>query len=695
MDTETQRSQGGLPKIKKRVPLFTIFFRALWWFFFGPQRRKIAKVWALYKAGGYGFCRDRAVRKFGNEKFFFVVLVCTLWRFFFSPQRRKFVKVWDIYRLGGINLCWHRVIERVDTNRGVFRYNPFRYQLSHSQSEYVISKCSNKPLFSIIVPVYKVDNKWLDKCIRSVVNQHYTHWELILVDDVSEKSEFRQLMDTWTERDKRIMAYYLKQNGGLARTTNFGIKQAKGDFIGFLNQGDELSPAALTWVVWILNKNPDSLWFYSDEDMISSDGNYQNPYFKPDFSPEFLLANMYTCHFSLYATEMVREVGGLREDFDGSQDYDLALRLSEIVPREKIVHIPRVLYHWREISGSTAAGVDAKPKAPSSGRKAVAEALKRRNLKGRVTSYELCPTIYRIELEPCFFPKVSIIIPTKNALGLTRKCIESLRKYTNYPNYEIVVIDNQSDDLKFFEYIKEEESSDHLKVIKYDKPFNHSDMNNIAVKSVDSEFIVFMNNDVEIISDKWLEQLVATIDMEESIAVVGCLLLYENRTVQHGGMILGIRNIAGHAHKYLNSKNTGYFGRLHALQEFCGMTAAFSLIKKSAFIQVGGFNSKRYPNSFNDVDFCIRLRDKGFRCIYNPMVRAIHHETKTRLVTLEELDYQRRLMDDYSEILGSDPFYNPNLALDNEQFQGFREYPLERQISELCHVQVVPISEER
>jgi GT2 family glycosyltransferase len=605
---------------------------------------------------------------------------------FFGPQRRKFSKVWVIFKSGGIRLCWDRAVEGFGSEEFLCEYSHFRNQLSSSQCEYIISNCTNRPLFSIIVPVYKVDSKWLDKCISSVHRQHYPNWELILVDDASNKNKLEQLMDTWTKRDNRIRAYYLKQNGGIARATNFGIKQAKGNFIGFLDHDDELTPDALTWIALALNRNTDALWLYSDETLVSMNGKCYTPHFKPDFSPELLLSIMFTCHFSVYSTDILAKVGGLRHGFEGPQDHDLALRLSEIVPREKIVHIPRLLYYWRVIPGSTAMDISAKPKAPAAGRKVVAEALKRRKIKGTVNSHELCPTLYKISLHPKSFPKVSIIIPTKNALSLTRKCIESLRKHTNYPNYEILVVDNQSDDPMVKEYLSSESSENRLKVMQYDKPFNHSEINNVAVKSIDSEFVVLMNNDVEILSHKWLEQLVATAQIDESIGVVGGLLLYPNGKVQHGGMILGISGLAGHAHKHLDAKCSGYFGRLHCLQEMSGITAAFSLIKKSAFEVVGGFNSERYPTSFNDVDLCIRLRKEGYRCVYNPMVKAIHHESKTRPITREELDYRERLMDDYSDILGSDPFYNPNLALDNEQFHGFREFPVEKQIPELSNV---------
>lgn len=613
-----------------------------------------------------------------------LVLARALYWLCVGPQRRKFQKFWVTYQVGGLRLCWYRATKRFSRRQYQFDYKP--HLLSPEQSNYLLTKCSVKPLFSIITPVYKVERKWLEKCICSVVCQHYRNWELILVDDASRREDLKQLMNTWALRDSRVRTYYLETNCGIAGATNFGIRQAKGEFIGVLDHDDELTPDALTWVVWALKQNPDALWFYSDEDKILRDGRCHLPYFKPDFSPEFLLSNMYTCHFRVYSTAVLSKVGGLREGFDGSQDHDLALRLSEIIPKENVTHIPRVLYHWREIPGSAAIDIAAKLKAPSAGRKAVAEALKRRNLKGRVTSYEICPTIYQIELEPSVFPKVSIIIPTKNALSLTKKCINSVRKYTSYPDFEIVVIDNASDDPEFLKYIRKEQSENRIKVVHYNKPFNHSEMNNVATASVDSEFVLFMNNDIEVVSEKWLEQLVAVTELDESIAVVGGFLVYPNGTVQHSGIILGLNGVVGHAHKFVEGKSAGYFGRLCCLQEMSGVTAALSLVRRAAFEAVGGFNSERYPTSFNDVDFCIRLRKQGFRCLYNPMVKAIHSECATRPITEKELIYQNRLTTEYADILRNDPFYNPNLALDNEQFRGFRQFPVEDQIPELANM---------
>jgi GT2 family glycosyltransferase len=637
MDIETQQHQSKPPNIKKIVQHFSILLRALCWFIFAPHRRKFAKVWVTYK-------------------------------------------------FGGIRLCWSRAVENFGISRRNLQYDASRNRLSRLQSEYILSRCHNKPLISILTPVYKVDKKWLDKCICSVINQHYTNWELILVDDASEKDDLKQLMAVYASQDKRVKEYHLKKNLGIAGATNFGIKQSKGEFIGFLDHDDELTPDALTWILWAINRHPDAYWFYSDEDKISENGECYDPYFKPNFSPELLLSNMFTCHFSVYSAKMLTKVEGLRAGFEGAQDHDLALWLSEIVPREKIIHIPCVLYHWRSTQDSAAMSIEAKPDAVSAGRKAVAEALKRRSLRGEVSSHKLYPWVYQISFQPSAFPKVSIIIPTRNSLPLIQRCIDSVRQHTNYPNYEFLIINNSPDGAEFLEYIKAKQSENNIRLVHYDKPFNHSEMNNIAVSLVDSEFVVLMNNDIEVVSNKWLEQLVAIAQSDESIGMVGGLLLYPDGKVQHGGMILGIVGIVGHAHKFVDSKMPGYFGRLHALQEMSGVTAALALVRRSAFEAVGGFNSERYPTSFNDVDFCIRLRKKGYRCLYNPTVKAIHYESKTRPITSEELNYRKRLVDDYSEILMNDPFYNPNLALDNEQFRGCRPFHLEDQIPELCHV---------
>jgi GT2 family glycosyltransferase len=389
---------------------------------------------------------------------------------------------------------------------------------------------------------------------------------------------------------------------------------------------------------------------------------------------------MFTCHFSVYSSGIIKQVNGIRLGFDGAQDHDLALRISEIVTQSKVVHIPRVLYHWRAIPGSAAMFIEEKPKAPASGRKAVCDALERRKLKGIVTSNKMCPTLYQIEFQPTSYPEVTIIIPTRNSLALLEKCIESIRSHTRYPHYNILIIDNHSDDEGFLEYVRAQESQGTLQIMCYEKPFNHSEMNNMAVQSVSSELVVFINNDIEIISDNWLEQLVATVNIEETVACAGCLLLYKNKTVQHGGIILGLHGIAGHSHQYLYSDSPGYNCRLLAVQEMTAVTAALMIAKKSVFEKVGGFNSQRYPTLLNDVDLCLRFGKEGYRCLYNPMVKAYHYESRTRPIKAREHEYRKRFKEDYCKILLNDPFYNPNLSLNNRTFYGLRDFPITDQI---------------
>jgi glycosyltransferase involved in cell wall biosynthesis len=593
----------------------------------------------------------------------------------FSPNPRRFSNVWITFKAGGLRACYRRAVESFfDTYR---TYHPGSNELTLPQSRHILSFKRCKPLISILVVLHPAASaRLIRKCIDSVRRQHYDKWEIILLaEKISKASKADRVLESMTQQDHRIRLCCTIGTTAGAKL-NEGLKFAKGQFIGFLEPQDKLPPDALTWLVWAINSNPDAVWFYSDEDRISAIiGRRHTPNFKPDFSMELLLSTMQTGHFSVYSADILLQAKGFTELADIDPYHDLALRIAETHPRKNIIHIPRVLYHQRDYRPSN----DSRKHAElisAAGCNAVRQSLKRRNLKAQVTQHPLCRTLYQIELEPKQFPKVSIIIAAKNNPELLRKCLTALRNHTCYPDYEIIIIDNQSDDPAFYELLGREQ----MRIVRYDKPFNHSDMHNTAIDLVQTDWIVLMNNDVEILSERWLEQMVATAQMDKSIAAVGGLLLYPNGTVQHGGIILGIRGIAGHAHKYMDAQKCGYFGRLHALQEYSGVTAALSLIRKS----VGGFNATRYPTSFNDVDLCIRLKQNGFRCIYNPMIRAMHYELKTRPITKDELIFRQRLAEDHYQILNNDPFYNPNLSLSNEQFHGFREFPIEYQIPELC-----------
>jgi O-antigen biosynthesis protein len=598
------------------------------------------------------------------------------WAFLTRP-RQVLAKIRTSYRKGGLRGCWALARRKLTGRESVSK--PFG-ELSPAQAATLLASCPDQPLVSIVVPVYNVAPRWLEKCLASVARQSYSHWELLLVDDGSEGPELAALMAAWAARDPRIRVQRIEKNAGIAAASNAGIERASGRYIGFLDHDDELSSDALTWVIWTLNRRRDALWLYSDEDKMAVSGQRHLPHFKSDYNPYLLLCAMYTCHFSVYEASVLRQVGGFREGFEGSQDHDLALRLSEAIPRERVVRIPRVLYHWRQLPTSTASGIQAKPHAADAGRKAVEQALARRRVAGRVSSHPCCPTLYRVELLPRSHPRVCVIIPTRNERERLLACIEALRKHTRYPNYEILVIDSLSDDARLLAWLSAESSAGRLRVMRYDKPFNHSEMNNLAVQSVETEFVVLMNNDVEVTSDGWLEQLVATVQLDERSAGVGALLLYPNGTVQHAGVILGLGGLVGHAHRGVDKNEGGYCGRLSSLQEFSAVTAALVLLRRSAFLEVGGFRADRYPTSFNDVDLWLRLRRQGYLCLYNPLVQAVHAEAASRGADPEHETAVCRLAADWQDVIDNDPFYNPNLARDNEVFSGCRTFSLEEHL---------------
>lgn len=523
----------------------------------------------------------------------------------------------------------------------------------------VLENCRRQPLYSIVVPVYRTPLKWLRRCVDSVRRQLYPRWELILVDDGSQTESLTKALREYANTDPRIRDFHLSHNQGISAATNHGIGRARGEFVGFLDHDDELTPDALLWMVVAHNRYPRGRWFYSDEATIQPDGDYSRGFHrKPDYSPEFLLSIMFACHFSVYERELIERVGGLRPEFDGSQDHDLALRVSEHVSRDQVIHIPHVLYFWRALPQSTAGCATAKPDAASAGRKAVRQTLQRRDIRGRVSSHSQLATLYRLELEPRRQPKVSILIPTRNSLGLLASCVYSLIANTDYPDYEVVVIDNQSDQPEAELFFEDLTARGRIRTFRYDKPFNHSDMHNWAVSRLDSELIVFLNNDVYGFSKRWLEQLVATTQLDASIAGAGCKLFYPDGTIQHGGIAIGLRGGAVNLWSGAPQHFAGYYGRALLLQEVSAVTGALMILKKSAFERVGGFDSQRYPISFNDVDLWLRLGDAGYRCLYNPEVQAFHHESMTRGVSQHELEYQQRICEDVRRRGATDRFWN-------------------------------------
>ncbi len=525
------------------------------------------------------------------------------------------------------------------------------------------------PQISLVVPVHGPRVSWLKRCIHSARSQYYPAWELLLVDDKFKRPDLKHRLERYARQDRRIRLVSLSQTRGIARAKNAGIEAAAGEFIGFLNPEDQLTPDALLWIVAAHHRQPEAVWFYSDEDKITGIGKRIEPYFKPAYSPEFLLAKMYTTHFSVYAAGLLRQVCGLRLGFDGAEDHDLALRLSEVVRRDQVVHIPRILYHKRAAADPAA--------ARSNGQKAVYDALVRRGRAGDVGIHSAIDTAYRIRFRPQSAPAVRILIPTHNGLDDLRACLDSIEHRTRYKNYRITVIDNRSNDPALLRFLERAESLRVLEVVRDPRPFNHSRMHNDVIANCQDEFLVFVNNDVELLTDGWLEQMLGTAESDPSIAGVGALLFYPDRTVQHAGIYLGREGIAGHVHRGLDANNPGYFGQAHLLRNVIGATAALLLMRRTAFIEVGGFDAERYPTSFNDVDLWLRLAERGDRCVYNPEVQAIHHESKSRRVNqAEEEIYQERFRRQWAGMVARDPFYNPNLSPEEELAPQWHPYPI-------------------
>lgn len=533
------------------------------------------------------------------------------------------------------------------------------------------------PKISIITPVFNIDNIWLEKAINSVINQVYENLELCLVDDASTKTHIKETLEKYHKKDSRIKVKFLKVNQGISGASNEALSLATGEFVGFLDHDDELTMNALFEVIKLLNEHPDADMIYSDEDHIDSKGKLIDPYFKPDWSSDLFLSSMYTCHFGVYRRQLIEEIGRFRNGLEGSQDYDLVLRLTE--KTDRIYHIPRILYHWRKTKGSTADKYQSKVYANTNAKRALEDALKRRNLKGEVLP-GMFPGLFRVMREISCNPCVSIIIPHIDHVDNLRKCIESIRKRTEYENYEIIIVDNSSKDKCTRDYLELINGTHGVKVMKYEKSFNFSAFNNYAAQNSDREYLLFLNEDIEVISQGWLSAMLEHAQRGE-VGAVGCKLLYPDNTIQHAGIILGIRSergvtgVAGHSHKHLPNDTHGYFIRPHSIQNLSAVSAACMMIRKKVFYEVGGFDEKLSP-AFNDVDLCLRIREKGNLVIYTPYAKLYYPELPSKMdentpENIKRFSREFRYMrEKWGQIIDKgDPYYNPNLTLEYEDFR--------------------------
>jgi len=578
----------------------------------------------------------------------------------------------------GLRRFIKKVLQRLNVPTTIRHKEPYEVWISKNEPNSTILKEQKtiskefhfRPKISIITPVFNPERNAFVEMIESVMNQTYDNWELCL-SNASTESRVEDTIKKYLKRDKkRIKVKYLNKNHGIPKNSNEALSLATGDFVALLDHDDMLSPYALFEVVKTINDHPDVDFVYSDRDKISHNGKRFDPFFKPDWSPDYLLSQNYLCHLNVFRKILIDKMGGFREGYDGSQDYDLVLRITELT--DKIVHIPKILYHYRVVPGSASGDPNAKPYAYDSAIKALQDAMSRRGWKGTATQ-GMIKGLYRIKFQFNSNPKVSITIPSKDKSHILKKCVDSILNKTTYKNYEIIIVDNQSREEKTFEYYTELKNIHKIKLLEYANPFNFSEINNYAVSQIDTEYIIFLNNDIEVITEEWIEFMLGFAQRKETGAV-GAKLLYPNDTIQHAGLILDDKGNVRRSHHRYPRYSLGYAGRILSIQNVSAVAAACMMIRREVFTEVGGFDPQ-FVIAHGDIDFCLKLRDKNYLILYEPHAELYHHESLTRGYedTLEKVERLKKetdlLLRKWGHVLKKgDPYFNPNLTADNEDF---------------------------
>lgn len=528
-----------------------------------------------------------------------------------------------------------------------------------------------RPLISVLVPTYNTPEQWLRRALDSVIAQAYPEWELCIADDASGKRHVRRVLEEYAARDPRVRVAFRTRNGHISAASNTALELARGEYVALLDHDDELRPHALLEVAEAICANPQLKLIYTDEDKIDERGRRFDPYFKPDWNYELFLGQNCISHLGIYRTDVVRALGGFREGFEGSQDWDLALRVCERLQPGEIGHIPKVLYHWRAISGSTAAGLDQKNYALDAGRRAVVDHLARVGFKAEVQELPIGHLRIKPEL-PVPVPPVSLVVPTRDRVDLLARCVQSILELTDYPSFEILIVDNQSVEPETHAYFASLTNEPRVRILKFDAPFNYSAINNFAVRQARGELVGLVNNDIEVLSPGWLREMAAHA-VRADIGAVGALLYYPDDTIQHAGIITGFGGVAGH---FYVGKPRGYRGRMSRgllTQELSAVTAACLLVRRSVFDEVGGLD-EGLGVAFNDVDLCLRIRRAGYRNLWTPYAELYHHESASRghedtpekMARFQsEVDF---MVNRWGGSLSSDPAYNPNLTLSGTPF---------------------------
>jgi GT2 family glycosyltransferase len=542
-----------------------------------------------------------------------------------------------------------------------------------------VPQLPRRPVISLIMPVQAPIAGFFREALDSVCGQIYPYWELLLAGNFSADTHSHAIVNEYRSKNVRVRIVSVKSDADLAAPLNRALELAQGEFVARINQHDQIPLHALFCLAREISNHPDADLIYTDDDSIDDAKIRLDPRFKPDWNPDLFFSYHYLANLCAYRVDRVRQFGGYRAGFEGAEDYDLALRYLKNTAASKIRHIPRILYHTRALSQPIAPTFSrlreegwGEGNAHQSGKCALAD-----YFEGGGTTVEdgPAPGLYRIKHPlPTQPPVVSIIIPTRDQVELLKKCIESIQQKTDYKNWEMLVVDNQSVESDTHTYFEQIQGDSRIKVIAYDKPFNYSAINNFAAQYAHGEILALVNNDIEVIAEAWLTEMVSHA-VRPGIGAVGAKLLYPNRLVQHSGVIIGIGGVAGHVHKYLKEDDPGYCHRAVVTQNLSAVTGACLVIRKNIYQEVGGLNEADLAVAFNDIDFCLRLRDAGYKSLFTPYARLYHHEsisrghddtTEKHALFVQEFEYMKRV---WGNKLNSDPAYNPNLTLEFENFE--------------------------
>ncbi|HRN85872.1 MAG TPA: glycosyltransferase family 2 protein [Candidatus Dojkabacteria bacterium] len=589
----------------------------------------------------------------------------------YEKTKSKVISLLRIYKYAGLAVFINHIASKIVGKQyiGLEEIEYLRWQKKFEINVFkdLTNRIDSVPadiLFSVIIPTYNTSPNVLEDTIQSVKRQLYGGWELCIYDDASSNSETIEYLNSLKGMgDERIKVKFGQKNGHISYATNQALELATGKYVLFLDHDDQLSKYTLLAISDLLSQKPKTDIVYYDEDKLNQNGFRVHPHFKPAWSPDTLLSTMYLAH-STYRTSLIRKLGGMRLGYEGSQDYDLALRATELT--DNIERIPMILYHWRQIPGSTALTYETKDYASDSSKKAVKDAIKRRGLKATVEPGLTAPSS-NISYKIIGNPKISIIIPTKDKLDYIKTAIDSIEAYTSYKNYEIIIVDNNSEEASTKEYLKN--IAKKHKILEYKKPYNYAAINNFAVKEASGKHILLLNNDVRVINNEWLTNLLRFSQLD-NIGAVGSLLLFRNDTIQHAGVVIGIGGIASHIYREQEITVPAHLDFPRVTHNVSAVTGACLMVKKDLYEKVGGLDEK-LAVAFNDVDLCLKLLKAGYKNIYTPFSKLYHYESISRgyehLDPTQEYRFTKEINYFYKKwkkyIQEGDPYYNPNLSL--------------------------------